>query len=221
MHTALVIFDCDGVLVDSEPLAAQALCQALTGEGLAYTREEVDEKFRGRSLFDIVTEIEGVRGEPLPDAFLKDLEEITYGAFRASLKPVRGAIATVDKIQGDGLLTCVASSGTHQKMRFTLGLTGLLQRFEGHLFSATQVPRGKPAPDLFLFAMEKMETRPEACVVVEDSIPGILGALASGARVLAYVAPEHPSRETHQANLRALGVPTFASMSELPDLVTR
>lgn len=219
MRTALVIFDCDGVLVDSEPLAAQALCESLKSLGLDYSRQAVDEQFRGRSLSDIVREIEDAHGEPLPPSFLPDLEERTYGAFRSSLRAIDGAALAVDQIQAAGLLTCVASSGTHDKMRFTLGLTDLLPRFEGHLFSATEVARGKPAPDLFLHAAQRMQTSPEVSVIVEDSLPGIVGALASGARVLAYLAPDHPSRKEQLAALRDLGVPLFSSMSELPQLV--
>lgn len=220
MRTGLVIFDCDGVLVDSETLAADALFQALTSLGLSYTRQEVDGKFRGRSLSDIVAEIESGKGSPLPDTFLQGLEERTYGAFRSALTAVPRAAEAVDQIQAAGLLTCVASSGTHEKMRFTLGLTGLLSKFDGRLFSASEVARGKPAPDLFLFAAKTMETSPEACLVVEDSLPGVRGALAAGTRVLAYVAPEHPAREKHLLELHALGVPTFSSMSKLPELVT-
>jgi HAD superfamily hydrolase (TIGR01509 family) len=149
------------------------------------------------------------------------LEERTYAEFRKGLAPVAGIREAVESIQQAGHPTCVASNGNHQKMLLTLGLTDLLPLFGERLFSATQVPRGKPAPDLFLFAAKQMNASPKEVTVIEDSLPGVQGALEAGTRVLAYVSPERPVTSAHQEELRRLGVSTFSSMGALPALLSR
>ncbi len=206
MSHELVIFDCDGVLVDSEPPANRVLCDAICALGLPTDVATVTERFKGRSLADCVRLIEADLGKPVPPDFQTRLNDSTYQAFREELRPVPGAEQAV---RGLSVPVCVASSGSHEKMRLTLGLTGLLPLFGERLFSATEVERGKPAPDLFLHAARAMGVRPECCVVVEDSVPGVRGACAAGMRVLGLAREEDP------AALRAAGAEPFESMTQL------
>jgi HAD superfamily hydrolase (TIGR01509 family) len=219
MPPALVIFDCDGVLVDSEPLAAGALKEALDRLGLPFSRTEVDEKFRGKSLSDIVEQIERSLGRAVPDHFLAELDESTFAAFRRALEPVPGVYSTIERIVERDLPICVASSGSVEKMRLTLGLTNLLSFFEDHLYSANQVSRGKPAPDLFLHAAAEMGADIVRAAVIEDSLPGVTAGVSAGARVLAYVAPNHPDPIRHRGAVTELGATAFSHMEELPALL--
>ncbi len=178
-----MIFDCDGVLVDSEPLSNTALAAALRAVGIRLTVEQTTAEFKGRSWASCERRIGELLGRPAPPALQHDYEARRDAAFRRALRPVPGIEAALDAIAGP---TCVASSGSHAKMRLTLGLTGLLERFEGRMFSATDVPNGKPAPDLFLHAAAEMNFAPADCVVVEDSEVGVTAARAAGMRVLGF-----------------------------------
>jgi HAD superfamily hydrolase (TIGR01509 family) len=180
----LVIFDCDGVLVDSEPLSNRALSEALDAIGLPLSVERTTAEFKGRSWASCEARIAELIGRPAPAQLRVDYEARRDAAFRRALRPVAGVEAALDSL--DGIPTCVASSGDHDKMRLTLGLTGLLARFEGRIFSATQVATGKPAPDLFLLAAGSMGFEPADCVVVEDSAVGVAAARAAGMRVLGF-----------------------------------
>lgn len=206
----LVIFDCDGVLVDSEPLANRVLSEAIVELGLPADVASVTTRFKGRSLADCVRLIEGDLGRPVPPDFLERLNARTYAAFRESLRPVPGVEAVLESLKHP---SCVASSGSHEKMQLTLGLTGLLRHFEGRLFSATEVPRGKPAPDLFLHAARSLGRPPAACWVVEDSLPGVQAARAAGMRVAGF------AREESASALAAAGAIPFGDMAELLDLI--
>ena len=211
----LVIFDCDGVLVDSEPLANTCFARALRREGLDWTVEETMRRLMGRSMKSCVEIVEGELGRALPDDFVDRLQADTMQAFRdAPLKTVPGVVEAIDAIEAAGIATCVASSGSLDKMRVTLGITGLWARFEGRIFSASQVPRGKPFPDLFLHAAIEMNEQPFDCAVVEDSLPGVQAARAAGMRALAYVGATH----SDAAALQAAGGRTFDHMSSLPML---
>lgn len=183
VSASLVIFDCDGVLVDSERLSIDVDREMLAELGWELTAEEIVERFVGRSHEFFMGEVARHLGRPLPPAWQEAIMPRYRRAFTKSLQPVAGIIEALDRI---ALPTCVASSGTHDKMRFTLGLTGLMPRFEGRLFSATEVGRGKPAPDLFLHAAQRMGHEPHECVVVEDSVHGVAAALAAGMSVVAY-----------------------------------
>lgn len=206
----LVIFDCDGVLVDSEPLANQVLAEAIRELGLPGAVDDVTRRFKGRSLADCVRLIEGDLGGPIPDDFLVRLQARTYAVFEAELRPVPGVADVLETLQ---VPSCVASSGSHEKMRLIFGLTGLLEHFRERLFSATEVARGKPAPDLFLHAARSLGVDPGACAVVEDSLPGVQGAVAAGMRVFGFAREESPEE------LAAAGAVTFTSMAELPALL--
>ncbi len=212
----LVIFDCDGVLVDSEPIANRILAAALTNAGYACTVAQAVEKFVGRSLPNIITDVETELGRLLPAHFAESLQADTFDAFRRELKPVPGVAAALDRIT---LRKCVASSGAPEKIRLSLSLTGLDSQFGNSLFSALQVSRGKPHPDLFLFAARSMDTPAAACVVVEDSTPGVQAARAAGMRVLGYRGGDHVG-PNHGDRLAAHGAEVFARMADLPRLLS-
>jgi HAD superfamily hydrolase (TIGR01509 family) len=213
--TALVIFDCDGVLVDSEPIANRVFADALGELGLRMSEAEMYEEFVGRSMAYCMRIVEERLGRPAPVDFVARLQERTFSAFESEgLKATDGIVEALDALDALEIPICVASSGEIEKMRFTLGLTGLLPRFEGRLFSATQVAHGKPAPDIYLFAADRMGVSPNRCIVVEDSPAGARAGLAAGMTVLGYCA------HTPADVLERLGVHrTFADMRRLPDLL--
>ena len=209
----LVIFDCDGVLVDSERLAVRIDVEVLGKLGWVLTEAEVVERFVGRSDAAVAREIEAHLGRTLPGDWLTEFEHLYREAFAAELRPVPGVVEALDRIT---LPTCVASSGSHDKMRYTLGLTGLYARFAGRIFSATEVAHGKPAPDLFLHAAARMGVEPAACAVVEDSRFGVQAARAAGMRVLGYAGGLTPAER-----LAGPGTVVFRDMRELPELLAR
>lgn len=212
----LVIFDCDGVLVDSEPLSNTCFARALRREGLDWSVEETMRRLMGRSMKSCVEIVERELGRSLPADFVDKLQADTMQIFcDAPLQPVAGVAAAIDAIEAAGAATCVASSGGLDKMRVTLGLTGLWDRFEGRIFSATEVSRGKPFPDLFLHAALCMNRQPFDCTVVEDLLPGIQAAQAAGMRAMAYVGAAH----TDGAALMTAGGRPFDAMAKLPALV--
>lgn len=207
---SFVIFDCDGVLVDSEPISCRVMAEALTAQGLPYTTEECMRDYMGRAWGDSLQLIEGKLGHPPAEGFTERFRERRDAALR-EVEPVPGVRAAIEAI---GTERCVASSGTHEKIRLTLGQTGLLPLFEGAIFSATEVGRGKPAPDLFLHAARTLGHEPERCAVVEDTPVGIEAARAAGMTALGYV--DNVSREA----LEAAGAhETFTDMRELPQLI--
>jgi len=208
----LVIFDCDGVLVDSEPESNRVFAEELRRLGLDIGYDEVCRRFIGLSTARCVEIISEELGQPVPPDFVERVQARTFAAFRDGLEPVQGVREMLRHITAP---VCVASSGEHEKMRLTLGLTGLLDRFEGRLFSATEVPRGKPHPDLFLHAARRMGARPAGCVVVEDSVPGVRAARAAGMTALGYAG------HGNGAELASAGARVFDDMVELPDLLDR
>jgi len=214
----LVIFDCDGVLVDSEPLSNACFAAALKRVGLDWSVEETMRRLMGLSLKSCLQIVEGELGRELPAGFADALQAATWQSFRdAPLQPVKGARQAVLRVQKAGFDTCVASSGAPEKMQFTLGLTGLRELFEGRIFSASQVPRGKPFPDLFLHAAISMNVQPFDSIVVEDSVPGIQAARSAGMRALAYAGAPYADRD----GMAAAGGFLFRDMAELPELVVQ
>jgi HAD superfamily hydrolase (TIGR01509 family) len=212
----LVIFDCDGVLVDSEVISCRAHAETLTRHGYPITAEQVFDRFLGRSTRQANLEVEAELGRSLPDDFHVQLQEALFRAFAASLEPVPHVEAALEAIAQP---ICVASSGSQERMRVSLGRAGLYDRFAPNIFSATQVTRGKPAPDLFLFAAGQMATLPARCLVIEDSVPGIAAARAAGMAVLGFHGGSH-CRPGYADTLRAAGaVITFDDMRQLPDLI--
>ena len=196
----LVIFDCDGVLVDSEPLANAILARALSAEGLVMDVAESRRRYVGLSLATVMARAEAELGRPLSPGWLEALQQETFAAFRAELRPVPGVADAIDAIQAD-------------KMGVTLGLTGLEARFGGRLYSSSMVARGKPFPDLFLHAAASMGVAPGRAVVVEDSLPGVEAACAAGMRALAF------ARDGDPTALAARGGEAFLDMALLPGLL--
>lgn len=184
----LVIFDCDGVLVDSEPLAMRVLLQILSEQGIEIERGAAFRSFLGRSLASITASLNASHGARLTEASLDGMRDRLYALYRRALRPT-GWIGEV--LAGLPLPFCVASSSQVERIRLSLELTGLLPRFEGHVYSATMVQNGKPAPDLFLHAAAQMGVAPENCLVIEDSPAGIMAARAAGMRVFAYLGGGH------------------------------
>ncbi|MBT3791001.1 MAG: HAD-IA family hydrolase [Alphaproteobacteria bacterium] len=215
----LVIFDCDGVLVDSEALANRVLCETLNGMGLDLEPLEVARVTTGMFMADLVAWAEGLLKHTLPQGFVDDLREADKIAFERELKSVPGIVTALDTLEEYNVPICVGSSGPLEKMNMTLGLTGLLPRFEGRLFSAHQVGKGKPAPDVFLFAAKNMGISPGKCVVVEDSVPGVQAAVAAGMDVFAYAAPDSEAVGHGPETLAAAGGQVFRDMTDLPGLL--
>jgi HAD superfamily hydrolase (TIGR01509 family) len=203
----LVIFDCDGVLVDSEPIAAAVLGEALRGEGLAMTDQEVHHTFRGLTFERTIEIVEERLGRPLFSDFAERVQARTFEAFRRGLSAMPGVNEALDRLE---VPYCVASSGEPEKMRLTLGLTGLLGRFDGRMFSASEVAQGKPAPDLFLHAARCMGAAPHRTIVVEDSIAGVTAARAASMRVYGYAAAGDG------AALEAAGATLLGDLRDLP-----
>ncbi len=208
----LVIFDCDGVLVDSEPIWNRTLAEALTEIGLPTTEESAMRDYMGLSWAAAFERFAAQLGRPLPPDFEPRFWARAEAAQRAELQPVPGVHVALARMTTP---TCVASSGRIDKMRITLGLTGLWEHFEGRIFCAADVPRAKPFPDLFLHAAARMGAAPSACAVVEDSPRGVEAGVAAGMRVLGYAA------RTDAAELARAGAEVFADMRLLPDLLAR
>ncbi|MEU8460930.1 HAD family hydrolase [Streptomyces sp. NPDC029003] len=207
----LVIFDCDGVLVDSERIAARVQVELGARLGWPLTEDEVVRRFIGRSSASVREQVAARLGDETARAWEESFALLHAQAVDAGLDPVDGLPEALDRIT---LATCVASSGSHEKMRHTLGRTGLYERFAGRIHSATEVPRGKPAPDLFLYAAARMGVDPAACVVVEDSRPGVEAARAAGMRALGYAGGLTPA-----SALAGPGTTVFTDMRELPALL--
>ncbi len=207
----LVIFDCDGVLVDSEVLAIAVDELVLADLGWPIGRDEIITRFVGRSDEYFAKVVEQHLGRSLPSNWANAYEQLYVDAFTRDLRPVAGIIEALDAITTPA---CVASSGSREKMRFTLGLTGLWSRFDGRIFSASEVASGKPAPDLFLHAASVLGHEPSNCVVIEDSTPGVRAAMAAGMKVIAYAGGVTPYER-----LAGAGVTVIENMLELPHAV--
>jgi HAD superfamily hydrolase (TIGR01509 family) len=205
----LVIFDCDGVLVDSERLAVRTEAQILSGLGWPLTESEIVERFVGRSAAYMQQEIERHLGRRID--WQVEFERRYREVFGRELVVVPGVPEVLNGIQ---VPVCVASSGSHEKMRFTLGKTGLFDRFEGRIFSVDEVPHGKPAPDIFLFAAERMGASPDRCAVIEDSVSGVTAAQAAGMAVFAFA-----GGVTGSEQLSIEGAVVFDDMRRLPALL--
>jgi HAD superfamily hydrolase (TIGR01509 family) len=209
---ALVIFDCDGVLIDSEPIANRVLAEQLQAIGLALTPREVMAEFVGLTR-DGCLELAARRlGRPLPEGFAARWDEALFAALAAEVRAVDGVAELLQRLR---VPWCVASNGTPHRMRMSLEAAGLLPLVEGRLFTASEVPRPKPAPDLFLHAAARMGAQPARCAVIEDTPTGVRAGVAAGMRVLAYAAAPHAQREA----LADEGAELFHAMAEVPALL--
>lgn len=211
----LLIFDCDGVLVDSEPLSCRIDAEILTACGVPYTAEDVARDFTGVSVKDQIARIEAERGIRLPADFTERLNRTLFQRFETDLKPIAGVR---DAILSLPFPRCVASSSVPERIALSLRVTGLSDLFDA-VFSSTQVSRGKPAPDLFLHAAKQMNVRPEDCLVIEDSMAGVQAALAAGMRVIGFAGGGHCGPD-HAEKLRRAGAPVVIDrMADLQSAV--
>lgn len=184
--TRLVIFDCDGVLVNSEPIANRVMARHISQQGWTMNGAESEALFKGRTMQQVMEQVETKLGRRLPSAWLSRFEEDCYSAFHDELEPVDGVIELIRRIHRAGITTCVASQGSQDKMRVTLTVAGLIDMIGAHIFSAAEVGRPKPAPDIFLRAAMRMSTPASQCLVIEDSVTGVKAALAANMRVIGY-----------------------------------
>lgn len=211
----LVIFDCDGVLVDSEAISSRVLAEMLTVEGLATTLTQARHDYQGVLLADIRSRAERKLGRALPKDWLARYEAERDDAFRQELRPVAGAAEAVERITAAGVAICVASQGKLSKTRLSLALSGLDRLFpEAVRFSAYTVANGKPAPDLFLHAAASMGAKPGRCVVIEDTPSGVAAAASAGMLCIGYAA------DSDERALREAGANEILhSLGELPRLL--
>jgi HAD superfamily hydrolase (TIGR01509 family) len=208
----LVIFDCDGVLVDSMGIDMRELTRAIAAAGGTLDEDAVADAFHGRALADIQRGVEAHLGRSLPSAWMERYLAARAAAFERELKPIDGAAAAIAGVRAAGWEACVASGGAHEKLALTLRVTGLRDAVPAdRVFSAYDVARPKPAPDLFLHAAAACGHAPAACVVVEDSVPGVAAGLAAGMRTLGYTGADRAIG----ARLAALGAEPLADLREL------
>jgi len=215
MRPSLIIFDCDGVLVDSERLAAQTMEESLRVLGIDMTYAEIRREFVGLTWKDTIIKIEERLGSAIPEDWPRRTQQQDRKRFLTELQPVPGVRSVIDRLRDEALPYCVASSGEPSKMNATLGATDMLHLFEGVIFSATMVERGKPHPDLFLYAAEQMGHAPEGCVVIEASVYGVRAGRAAGMRVFAYTGDPHSDEKI----LAEAGGEPFDNMADLPHLL--
>jgi HAD superfamily hydrolase (TIGR01509 family) len=214
----LIIFDCDGVLVDSEPIINRAHAQVLTACGYSITEEALIERFCGMSDPEMLDIIEREWGRALPASYAQRVGLMIESGFRQSLAPMDGVAELLEALRSP---RCVASSSVPEQIRRKLGLTGLLTYFGDNLFSATMVARGKPAPDLFLYAAEQLGAASSRCLVIEDSAAGIDAAITAGMTAIGFSGGSHCG-PAHAARLQTRGAKLVtANMRELAAAMAR
>ena len=211
----LIIFDCDGVLVDSEPLAMQVLVAAIAARGITVEPEDAYRDFLGRSLASISASLHDNHGEPLGPTALQSMRTDLYALYRQKLRASPGLPEVLGQLD---IPFCVASSSTPERLHLSLELTGLLPWFAPHIYSATMVQHGKPAPDLFLHAANAMQVAPLYCLVIEDSPAGVTAAQSAGMQVFGYVGGGHALPSGLRRSIEALAPDlVFDDMHALPD----
>jgi len=208
-----VIFDFDGVLIDSETIALEELRSCIGVYGVDISLAETRSRFLGSSVADHMAFIAERTGKPCPDGFRSDWHEMLYRRYRTELQLVPGARATLDALDDAGIAYAIATGGAVERLNVGLECTGLTSRFKGRAFSAELVARGKPAPDIFLYSAEQMGVPPSRCVVVEDASHGVKGALAAGMRVIGFTGGSHFAGMKDEAaeTLRSAGALEMAS----------
>ena len=213
MRFEAVIFDCDGVLVDSETLENQVFVECVADLGLNLTLAEAVELYKGRKLAECIADVEERRGRCVPDSFVADFRARSAKVFQNHLQPVPGVEAVIQAVQALSVPFCVASSGPREKIEANLSTTGLLSYFEESIVSAYEVGSWKPDPGLFLHAARTLGVAPETCAVIEDSLPGVQAGVAAGMTVFGY------ARDTPAETLSAAGAQVFRDMHQLPALL--
>jgi HAD superfamily hydrolase (TIGR01509 family) len=214
----LIIFDCDGVLVDSEIVAHGLLAQMMTDLGHTITTAEAVQKFAGRSLVDTLSLIEADLGRSIPDDLGQRYGRLLLERLRRDLQPIAGVKAAIEALPYP---RCVASSSSLERIRMSLEATGLASLFGANIFSATQVAHGKPAPDLYLFAATKMGVAPKHCVVIEDTAHGVTAGRAAGMKVVGFTGAAHATNDAAQCLAAAGACRVISSMDDLPATVQR
>lgn len=215
MTPDLVVFDCDGVLVDSERLTTRVEARVLTEMGWPMDQQEVVERWMGRTSTAQLADVAARLGPDAAARFDRLTTTEVHTAFETELTAVPGVKALLDHLEAVAVATCVASSGTHARMGVTLRVTGLRERFEGRIYSGTEVAHGKPAPDLFLHAADRMGVPPARCAVVEDSVHGVRAAVAAGMAVYGFAGGLTPAPA-----LEGAGAVVFDEMSDLVGLLS-
>jgi HAD superfamily hydrolase (TIGR01509 family) len=213
----VVIFDCNGVLVDSEPIAAAVAAKEFARAGIPVTPDIISRYFFGRRPADMFAAVEAATHRKLPANFAANLSQATFDRFREELRPMPHVAYALTWLRGP---KCVASSSTIDRIQMSLETTDLARFFEPNLFTASDVPRGKPAPDLLLYAAGRMKTRPAECVVVEDSPAGVTAAVSAGMRAIGFVGGSHSGAELGQQLLRSGASTIIADMRQLKSAVT-
>ncbi|TQV82152.1 HAD family hydrolase [Denitrobaculum tricleocarpae] len=209
----LVIFDCDGVLVDSEPLSFQVLSQNIALKGASIPMEDCYRLFLGKSLTTTTEILSREFNVEFSDADLDSMRIQLFSLYRRELRPIPGIAALMQNLD---LPVCVASSSQLERIRLSLEVTGLRANFEPNIFSATMVANGKPAPDLFLHAAQEMGVNPRHCLVIEDSPAGIEAAQRAGMTVVGFTGGGHAQTDSHRLSLEALSPKAvIAKISEL------
>ncbi|WP_203258091.1 HAD family hydrolase [Hyunsoonleella ulvae] len=205
-----IIFDCDGVLVDSEFIAISVLIDMANALGANMDVKEYLISFKGKSLKSCMDSISKHLGKPLSSNFESDYRKRTFEAFRKDMKPIKGVKHLVENLK---IPFCVASSGPENKIRLNLEVTGLLPYFEGNIFSCYTIQKWKPEPDVFLWAAKTMGFYPKDCLVIEDSVSGVKAAKAGGFDVFGYT--EHD----YKNELQGLATKTFDNMNSLMNMI--
>ncbi|MGC4023887.1 MAG: HAD family hydrolase [Mesorhizobium sp.] len=217
MTPALIIFDCDGVLVDSEMISTSVLYDLFVQYDIPIDQPTIYERFLGRSMASMRTVLDEEYGVPMTDEHLEFVRRNMRERFARELKPVPGVAEALARLQ---MPVCVASSSSPERIRLSLGVTGLLDFLEPNIFSATMVKNGKPAPDLFLHAAREMRVEPERCVVIEDSPAGVMAAQAAKMSVFGFIGGGHAEPAGLATALAALGPDLiFNDMCDLPQLL--
>lgn len=210
MKYKCIIFDCDGVLVDSEAIATQVMVDLLKTVDYHIDIETAIDRFTGLALKDNFAFVEKELGRKLPDDFEATYRKLSFKAFQRDLQPIKGVHSLLDKLT---IPYCVASSGPMNKIKLNLKTTNLLPYFNGNIFSCYEINSWKPEPQIFLHAAKTMGFNPEECVVIEDSLPGVTAAKAGGFDVYALL------NESNKTTLKGVEVPVFKEMYELAGIL--
>ncbi|MBX3598221.1 MAG: HAD family hydrolase [Rhizobiaceae bacterium] len=219
MKPDLIIFDCDGVLVDSEPISTSVLCDLFVEYAIPIDQATVYQRFLGRSMASMRSVLNDEYGIAMTDEHLEFVRRNMRARLTSELKPIPGIAAALGRLE---MPVCVASSSTPERIRLSLGVTGLTEYLEPNIFSATMVSNGKPAPDLFFHAALKMGVDPERCLVIEDSPAGVMAAQAAQMRVFGFTGGGHAVPAGLASALAALGPDLiFSDMRSLPDMLAR
>ncbi|TWI52680.1 HAD superfamily hydrolase (TIGR01509 family) [Pseudomonas duriflava] len=216
MKFEALIFDCDGVLIDSEILVCRIAAEELTKLGYSITTEQVIQRFAGRPDYEMRAEIEQEWGQPIPAGYRDSVNQRTVESYATELKIMPGLLHALDQIK---LPICVASSSFPEKLRLGLDTVGLYERFMPNVVSATLVARGKPEPDVFLFAAGWMKTSPLRSLVIEDSVAGVTAGIRAGMTVIGFAGGAHCDLAHGQRLLDAGASSVFCDMQELPSVI--